>query len=85
MKEITQFKIGDRITILPDSNNKNMTRKSGVVKCLIHSPDHIGIRFDEFHSNLHNLDGRCESGYGYYITVKHVKLLSESIVFPIFN
>lgn len=30
-------------------------------------PDWLHVRMDEYHPRLHNLDGKCEDGHGYYV------------------
>ena len=63
------FNVGDRVRLIvdsPDGNDDLMAGAEGTVECYGYEGT-LGVRWDEFHSSLHSLDGNIDSGYGWYV------------------
>ncbi len=73
------FKVGDRVKI------KLAIKKSNCVGIVKHIKDQLdrrviyGVEFSEYDSDLHDLDGNCKSGYGWYYSVDQLELTTESL------
>ena len=62
-----EFQIGDRFVVEKVSGLMVpfLVGKTGMV--IGFEPDWLHVRMDEYHPRLHNLDGKCEDGHGYYV------------------
>ena len=57
-----KYKIGDRI--------KHIEYGYGII-----IDEDLGVKFDVYNERLHNLDGKCESGYGWRCAVENLQLI----------
>lgn len=71
------FKVGDRVRCTFESYGAYC----GVGTILKVEPREVHIKFDRYDSNLHNLKGLCEDGYG-WIVIKSYVIPAEIKVKP---
>jgi hypothetical protein len=74
---INDFHVGQRV--MAEDPNGRMRKGVILIKHFNDSPyiGYIGVKFDDYDYNCHNLDGACEEGYGYWVHFKDIKSLEE--------
>ena len=62
------FQIGDRVVVRDTLLTSNLHIKVGDRGVVLDLPNHnfVGVKFDR-NIEGHDLNGNCESGYGYYV------------------
>jgi hypothetical protein len=80
-----EFKNGDRVRVLPsyDSYGFFVGKNGVVVDDYLHAPDSVGISFDSkagVDVDMHDCNGGCEDGYGWYVAVGHLSKIEETEV-----
>lgn len=89
------FHVGDRVQLLVDltdrymyngsvkkyNNYRNAALHSGTTGTIVVSyTNQVGVRWDvKLNARLHNCDGNCPDGYGWYVPVEYIALLSPCI------
>jgi hypothetical protein len=72
------FKVGDRVKINPSYMNGSSIGVVKKVKDQLTTSPIYGVEFSQYDSALHDLDGDCELGYGWYYLDYQLKLTTES-------
>ena len=72
------FKVGDRVKINPGYMNRSSIGVVKTVKDQLTTTPMYGVEFSEYNSLLHNLDGDCASGHGWYYSQSHLELVTTS-------
>ncbi|WP_054697975.1 hypothetical protein [Syntrophomonas palmitatica] len=68
------FKVGDRVRVKEEYPFLGTIKgKSGII--MYANGEWWGVNFNDKIKGCHNLDGRCEGGFGYYILPKYLELL----------
>ena len=72
-KKTTEFKVGDRVRLVKDYDDA----KAGMVGTLaVKEEDCLhGVRFDRLFKYGHDLWGKCEAGYGYWVSQDCLELV----------
>lgn len=70
----TEFQVGDRVMIV-ESGNPRLVGLEGTVRVPIDDGGWIGVVFDTEIACGHDLDGMCESGYGWYFPSHKAKII----------
>lgn len=60
------FKIGDRVRCVKSFGNADTVNELGTIVAKGNAPEMYGVDFDKF-IHGHSLDGKCVSGYGWWI------------------
>lgn len=70
---MSKFKIGDRVMYVNPHSELN-----GKVGTVINTTNcDCGVVFDEYEKFLHNLNGRCPDGHGWWCIEAELELISE--------
>lgn len=72
-----KFKVGDRVEVIKDYDSAKTGMRGTILNCnsFIGSP---GIKFDEPFFNGHSCDGKCQDGYGYFVSEENLKLIDTN-------
>jgi hypothetical protein len=70
------FKVGDRVEIKPGYKNGSSVGVVKKIKDNLFTSPIYGIEFSQYDSFLHDLDGNCATGYGWYYHEHELKLVT---------
>jgi len=72
------FKVGDRVKINPSYMNGSSIGVVKKVKDQLTTSPIYGVEFSQYDSALHDLDGDCARGHGWYYYEHHLELVTTS-------
>lgn len=77
--EDDDIKVGDRVRcVCSDDFGILEAGKEGTVIIIEKPEPSIGVRWDNYHEEKHDLYGNCEDGYGFWISKNHIKKIENS-------
>jgi hypothetical protein len=74
---ITEKDIGRKVIVNGGVSDLLFTNSSGKLVNIVERVPHFGIYFDTFSVDLHDCDGACEFGFGWYVNEENIKFVDE--------
>lgn len=76
-----RFSVGDRVSCVVDNAAESPDLSVGSTgEVVVVDGDYtppVGVRWDNYNSSFHSLDGHCELGHGWFVYEHEIELLSE--------